>query len=168
MAIVASSAVLFLETQRPVRKQISGYGAVLDSILEDHRSNSTPAADGEFIDVLIASNATGEGAVVAAAAFRPEAPLKIHRSTKVLIETDWLGRDPKMQIQPGADADEKFRQLSMEWVLLEQVRGEQQMEAAWSILQERGQAFDEAIAEPHALHYNHRALGYLYRVRWLH
>jgi hypothetical protein len=167
-AFVILATVILLESLRPVQKQFSGYGAVLDSILEDHQSNATPPADGEFIDVLIASNANGEGAVVAAAAFRPEAPLKIHRSTKVLIDTDWLGRDPKVRFQPGAEADERFRQLSMEWVLLEQVLGPFQMDVAWHILQTRGTAFTKALNDPYPLQHKDGFPGDLYRLRWLH
>ncbi len=124
IAIAIAVIIILAESQRPVHKQLAGYADAIDSIVQAHRLAVVPPADGEFVDILVASNASGEGALVAAAAFRPEANLKIHRSTKVLIETDWLGRDPKMLVTPGPEANENFRQLSIDWLLIDDMSAE--------------------------------------------
>ncbi|WP_346331963.1 glycosyltransferase family 39 protein [Prosthecobacter sp. SYSU 5D2] len=71
-------------------KNVSGY-----------RSAVLKALDGGLPELqshwLVCADARGEGAVIASAAFalkeRSPSPLRIHRGTKALAKSDWLGRD---------------------------------------------------------------------------
>jgi len=105
----------FYEAKRPVVKHLVGYAPVIDAIVAE----TEMPGEGEFIDVLIASGSNGEGAVVAAAAFRPEAPLKIHRSSKLLVETDWMGRNARPFSRPGAETWQRLSELGIDWILVD-------------------------------------------------
>jgi hypothetical protein len=127
-AQISAAAVIVLvisvETQRPVEKQLVGYAAAIDAII----AASDPPARDEFIDVLIAAGPHGEGAVTVAAVFRPDARLKIHRSTKALMDTDWLGREPKPLANPGDETWQLLRQLGVDWLLVDDLPDEPQVE----------------------------------------
>lgn len=116
--MVTVIALIFVfETQRPVSKHVVGYTAAVEAIVADQ---AAARAAGEFIDVLIASDAIGEGAVIVAAAFRNDDPLRIHRSSKILVETDWLGRSPKLLAQPGEETRQLLQRNGIEWILLDE------------------------------------------------
>jgi len=118
-AIAAAATVLsliaLLEVQRPVVKRYSGFANAIDFVIAE----SIDPGDDEFIDVLIASGSNGEGAVVAVSAFRPEASLRIHRASKILVDTDWMGRESKPITEAGDETWQRLQELGIEWILVE-------------------------------------------------
>jgi hypothetical protein len=89
LAIGVFALVVFGETLRPVQKLYTGASAVVQRILEDvgqeGKGGPTPG-------LLVVSNATGEGALIAAAALAAPDSLVVERGSKRLSTSDWMGR----------------------------------------------------------------------------
>lgn len=88
LGLVGAAVSLALTGQvLPAAKNVHGYGGAVEAIVSSGRT--APAW-------LICSDARGEGAVIAAAAFQPvlrqSGQLRVLRGTKELATMDWLGR----------------------------------------------------------------------------
>ena len=118
------AAAIWLESTRPVSKSFGGYAEVIEAIAAE----PSDLAGGEQIDILVASAPHGEGSAITAAVFSPDAPIRIHRSTKALIDTDWLGREPRPVAPAGEELWRHVRELGIEWILLEEIDGQPQVE----------------------------------------
>jgi hypothetical protein len=81
--------LVFGETLRPVQKLYTGASAAVQRILEEA---SKDPSDGPPSSVLAVSNATGEGALIAAAALAAPDSLTVARGSKLLSTSDWMGR----------------------------------------------------------------------------
>lgn len=73
----------------PPRKHVHGFG---DAVLK----TGIPTGEDKGQHWLVASDPRGEGAVIAAAAFacprRSPSPVRVHRGSKELARSDWMGR----------------------------------------------------------------------------
>jgi hypothetical protein len=59
------------------------------------------------VRLLVSSDATGEGAAIAAAAIQAPAKVSVQRGSKILATSDWMGRD----YQPHFDSPESLAEL---------------------------------------------------------
>lgn len=96
--LVAAFALAVLgETARSVQKFYTGASeAVRLAVGEDHADGVA----GEPVRLLVVSNATGEGAVIAAAALEIRtAGLQVARGSKILSTSDWMGRGYRLAFE---------------------------------------------------------------------
>ncbi len=103
------------ETWRPVTKLFTGSDKVITRIVKDAPS---PAGQNKT-RVLVSSDATGEGALIAAAAF--QAPDRVHilRGSKVLSSSDWLGRDYQDKFDDPMQVSEYIRGSEIDFVVID-------------------------------------------------
>lgn len=100
------------------QKTVAGYGTAVARVLAE----STAAKTGRW---LVASDARGEGAVVAAAAFaldgstRVGGRLQVLRASKELGTSDWLGRGYRAAFTEAAALRAHLDQRGIDWILLD-------------------------------------------------
>jgi hypothetical protein len=100
------------------QKTVSGYGTAVARVLTE----STAAKTGPW---LVASDARGEGAVVAAAAFaldgsaRVGGRLQVLRASKELGTSDWLGRGYRAAFTEAGALRAHLDQRGIRWILLD-------------------------------------------------
>lgn len=87
-------------TYRPVEKRYTGASESVAAILKLHEK---AISDRERIKVLVVTDATGEGALTAAAAFQGPAKLHVYRGTKLLAKSDWMGRGYQIEFSSPED-----------------------------------------------------------------
>lgn len=88
---------------RPVAKRYTGAADAVEVAVSVAVSDASRAP----LTLLVISNASGEGAITAAAAFRDDGELTVKRASKVLAQSDWLGR----HYEPRFSSREEFRAL---------------------------------------------------------
>jgi hypothetical protein len=99
-------------------KTVAGYGATVTRVL----AQSNPEETGRW---LVASDARGEGAVVAAAAFaldgsaRVSGRLQVLRASKELGASDWLGRGYRAAFTEAAALRAYLDQRGIRWIFLD-------------------------------------------------
>jgi hypothetical protein len=99
-------------------KTVAGYGATVTRVL----AQSNPEETGRW---LVASDARGEGAVVAAAAFaldgsaRVSGRLQVLRASKELGASDWLGRGYRAAFTEAAALRAHLDQRGIRWIFLD-------------------------------------------------
>jgi hypothetical protein len=114
---VLLAVTLFNVGQHP-QKTVSGYGTAVTRVLAE----STTDKAGRW---LVASDARGEGAVVAAAAFALDGParvsgrLQVLRASKELGSSDWLGRGYRAAFTEVAALRAHLEQRGVDWILLD-------------------------------------------------
>ncbi len=125
--------------QRP-QKTVSGYGMAVTHVLAE----STAAKTGRW---LVASDARGEGAVVAAAAFaldgstRVSGRLQVLRASKELGASDWLGRGYRAAFTEAAALRAHLDQRGIRWIFMDDSPPPERRQAHQALLA-------EALADP--------------------
>lgn len=99
-------------------------------------AKATPSAQAHW---LVSSDPRGEGAIIAEAAFRlpARAPstLRIHRASKDLAVSDWMGRGYQMAARTEADLLARLDELHVSTVFLDQSMRESQRVGHHDLLQ---------------------------------
>lgn len=113
LVVVGSLTFLML----PVRydKQVTGFASALNLIL-------TQSANDREVRILAESDARGEGALIAAAAFHPindSRPITMLRASKELASQDWMGRGYTLRANTRSDALRLLNERHVDWVLLD-------------------------------------------------
>lgn len=117
MALAIGGAT-WVECVRWCPKNVSGYSAAITEVT----SRWQPATGEEH--VLVSSDARGEGAVVAAAAFADGGAWPTNagvlRGSKELATSDWLGRGYKTTFGTNAELLDRLRKRHVSWVLADE------------------------------------------------
>jgi len=101
LVIVLFAFTVLVESARPVLKLYTGASETIRLVigLEGAREKS-----GDLLQLLVVSNAAGEGAIIAAAALEPDfSGLQVVRGSKFLASSDWMGRGYQVAFQTPAD-----------------------------------------------------------------
>jgi len=113
--VVGGFALLvFGETFRPVQKLYTGASAAVQRILEDAESERPGRGPSRVVAV---SNATGEGALIAAAALAAPGNLVIARGTKWLSTSDWMGRGYRLTFETPQDLIEMASEKGVDYLV---------------------------------------------------
>lgn len=113
------SALIVAETLRPPQKTLSGYQQAAAHLL------SLPASSPSERRWLIASDARGEGAFIAAVCFGLNEPDRLARRTRLLrgskelASSDWLGRDYQSRASNPAALTHLLNELRVDGLLLD-------------------------------------------------
>jgi 4-amino-4-deoxy-L-arabinose transferase-like glycosyltransferase len=111
-------AVTLLQVGGRPHKTVSGYGAAAARALAES-AGDTPSR------WLVASDARGEGAVIAAAAFALDGParvggrLQVLRASKELGSSDWLGRGYRPTFTEVAALRAHLEERGIDWILID-------------------------------------------------
>jgi len=123
------------------KKQVSGY--------EDVVARALAGADSEkSARWLVASDARGEGAVVAEAAFAMDGParvggrLQVLRASKELASSDWLGRGYRAAFTDAAALRAHLKQRGVTWIFLDDGPPPERRQAHQALLAEAVAAAD--------------------------
>lgn len=101
-------------------KLFIGFGEVVREI---QQSNSPG-------NVLIVSDSNGEGAFIAELALSETRPGTLtHRSSKLLAESDWLGRDYQLQVATGDELNQLLGDAGVQWIVIDSTIPEGRMAA---------------------------------------
>lgn len=84
-------ALILIENGMPSKKVFSGSHPALQSLVSTAAQTSSP--DKNRTTILISSDARGEGALIAEGCLYWPDTLSFRRASKVLAQSDWLGRD---------------------------------------------------------------------------
>lgn len=103
------------ETFRVPEKRITGYRAAAEFVA---RHVEAETAAGDSIEVLISSDARGEGAFIAELAMLEPAPrIRIHRSSKILSSSDWVGREYATDFSSLRQMREFLESSGIDWII---------------------------------------------------
>lgn len=115
MAIFAFCVLVL--TWRSGEKRYTGAGeavsAVLSASVEGNRKSEPRTR------LLIVSDARGEGAITAAAAFQGKDQLRVLRGTKTLAGSDWMGRDYVSRVKSREDLMNVLRENGVDFAIVE-------------------------------------------------
>jgi hypothetical protein len=82
---------------------------------------SAEGGSGAPVRILVVSNATGEGAITAAAALALELPgLRVARGSKVLSSSDWLGRGYRVAFQTAEELFALLRNEGIGYIVIDE------------------------------------------------
>lgn len=114
IALCTAIALAFVfEIFRIPRKHLSGFSDAARFIIEN-RTN--PNAQ-----VLVSSGPSGEGALIAEIAMRePRPQLTVHRASKVLSSSDWLGRGYELKFKSGEELLTFLTNSEIEYIVVDQ------------------------------------------------
>lgn len=115
---VIPALVILAETSRPVRKYYTGASAAVARIREEADRGEGPHRTGP-VRILAVSDATGEGALVAAAALQDPGRFRCERGSKFLAKSDWLGRDYAAAFRTPEELRRKLRDGAVDFLVLE-------------------------------------------------
>ena len=103
-------------TRNARTKTVSGFSTAVQRLLQD----SVPGQRGVW---LVSSDPRGEGAVIAEAAFRTQnrvsGALTVHRGSKSLVDTDWLGKHYQPKFTDALSLRHLLDQLHIDTVLVD-------------------------------------------------
>lgn len=120
--------VLF-SSWRSGEKRYTGAGEAVAAVLSASRENGGDPERRKKL--LIVSDAKGEGALTAAAAFRGRDRLHVLRGTKTLAGSDWMGRDYVSRVPSRDDFKDVLREEGVGFVILEKTDGATDSPAHW-------------------------------------
>lgn len=100
-----ASALITLENGMPARKKFTGCQQSLAAIVTAESQDEVPGKHGR-ITVLVSSDSKGEGALVAEGCLSWPGTLSFLRSSKLLSQSDWLGRGYKSAFETPAQLKE--------------------------------------------------------------
>lgn len=106
-------AVLVL-TWRPVEKRYTGTPEIIRLALASERQGAS-----DRWDLLVVSDARGEGAMTAAAALEAPGRIRVLRGSKVLASSDWLGRGYQARFETPDELEGLLRRLSVDRLVIE-------------------------------------------------
>lgn len=92
LILFITCALIVLENGLPNKKVFTGSHQALETIITLKKQTPPPDTDKRKI-VLLSSDARGEGALIAEGCLSWPDTLSLRRSSKVLAQSDWLGRD---------------------------------------------------------------------------
>lgn len=118
LATLGVALLILLTTWRPVEKRYGGASEAIAVILEDPQEE---ADEGDPVRVLVVSDARGEGALTAAAAFRGANRLRVVRGTKLLSRSDWLGRGYASLVESREEFETRLDSEAVQFIVLEEV-----------------------------------------------
>ncbi|MCF6311088.1 MAG: glycosyltransferase family 39 protein [Verrucomicrobiales bacterium] len=111
------SALIVLGNGMPAKKKFTGSHQSLASIISaDSQIDETHKNDRKI--VLISSDAKGEGALIADGCLSWPDSLSFRRSSKVLAQSDWLGRDYQSTFETPAQLN-SFLQQQIDFVIVD-------------------------------------------------
>ncbi len=146
-AVFALVLVVVWEVRRPVEKRYVGAAAAVERLLE---ANS----EAERTDVLVVSDASGEGAITAAAAFRAPHRIRVDRGSKQLAASDWLGRGYEKKFEDAESLRTILRERETDFVILEKVpeaEAADSLPAHWTrlaqMLEEEAESVDAVLVD---------------------
>jgi hypothetical protein len=118
LVIVLFAFIVLAESARPVLKLYTGASETIRLVigLETAKEKS-----GDLLQLLVVSNAAGEGAIIAAAALEPDFPgLQVVRGSKFLASSDWMGRGYQVAFQTPAELTELLRDKGIRYVVIDE------------------------------------------------
>lgn len=104
-----------LLTWRTSEKRYTGAKEAVATVLHENRSSES----GDLANVLVVSNAGGEGALTAAAAFQGKGQLRVLRGTKILATSDWMGRGYQSHAGSRNEFSKLLRKEEVKFLILE-------------------------------------------------
>lgn len=117
--------LVIFETFRPVEKRFTGASELIAGLkgleLLDNRQRTT---------LLVISDAAGEGAIISAAAFQAKDQISVRRGTKVLWESDWLGRGYRGRFGSLTELRSILQEETIDYIALESLSGEDRLVAS--------------------------------------
>jgi hypothetical protein len=120
VSVLVLLAGLFQPHQMFWPKEVHGFSEAVSRVLPGIAS-ATPQAQAHW---LVSSDPRGEGGIIAEAAFRlarrAPSPLRIHRASKDLSTSDWLGRGYRMEDRTEAQMLARLDGLGVGVVFLDQ------------------------------------------------
>jgi len=110
--IVFSTALVEWETFRIPEKQFEGYGSVVKQLASESASGD---------EVLVSSDEAGEGAFIAELALsEPHRPgMRVQRASKLLGESDWLGRDYRLRFESVQAFGDFVERSKIRWIVVD-------------------------------------------------
>jgi hypothetical protein len=114
-AITAFVGLTLATTWRQVEKRYTGATGVV-KLLRGESSQDLSSAGHK---ILVVTDAKGEGALTAAAAFSGSNTIEIARGSKTLAQSDWLGRGYEMLFETGEELEELLDQSRITAVVVE-------------------------------------------------
>ena len=112
------------------------------------------AATSTATSVLVSSDARGEGAFIAAAAFavrqRSDSPLRVLRSSQHLASSDWMGRGYQLAATDTAGVEALFEKLDVQWVVVDPGLGDRTRRPHHRLMVDWWQALHEGAGQPAA------------------
>ena len=115
----ATALVLIAGNYSAPDKWISGPSQLCDEAASLTDSLKRP------VRLLISSDATGEGAIIAAAALRAPAKISVLRGSKILSTSDWMGRDYQTHFDSPRSLAELLRTSRVDLLIVDDgVKGE--------------------------------------------
>ncbi len=118
LVVVLFAIVVLGETARPVQKLYTGASEAV-RVVVGHES--AEGGSGAPVRILVVSNATGEGAITAAAALALELPgLRVARGSKVLSSSDWLGRGYRVAFQTAEELFALLRNEGIGYIVIDE------------------------------------------------
>lgn len=122
-AWVPAALVLLLagvEVIRATPKDHRGFTALAAPVAAAARGDASRSST---TNVLVSSDARGEGAYIAAAAFavrqRSDSPLRVLRSSQQIASSDWMGRGYQLAATNPAEIEALLDQLDVAWVVVD-------------------------------------------------
>jgi hypothetical protein len=104
------------ETFRPVQKLYTGATSAVNGILEQSGQGRPGNAP---LRLLVVSNPTGEGALIAAAALTAPHSLSVARGTKMLSSSDWMGRDYRSRFETPQELMEILGKARVDYLVID-------------------------------------------------
>ena len=114
--ITLFAMIVIGETFRPVQKLYTGATSAVNGILEQSgqgRPGNVP------LRLLVVSNPTGEGALIAAAALTAPHSLSVARGTKMLSSSDWVGRDYRTRFETPQELMEILGKARVDYLVID-------------------------------------------------
>jgi hypothetical protein len=129
-AVCLFALMVVAETRRPVQKLYTG---ATDAVFRVIKDAGEGGREGEPLRVLAVSNATGEGALIAAAALHAPDSLVLARGTKVLSSSDWMGRGYQVAFETPEDLKTLLGEEQIDYLIIDPPAGETSV-AHWRVL----------------------------------
>jgi hypothetical protein len=114
--ITLFAMIVIGETFRPVQKLYTGATSVVNVILEQSGQGRPGNAP---LRLLVVSNPTGEGALIAAAALTAPHSLSVARGTKMLSSSDWVGRDYRSRFETPQELMEILGKARVDYLVID-------------------------------------------------
>ncbi|MDF1852664.1 MAG: glycosyltransferase family 39 protein [Verrucomicrobiales bacterium] len=164
-AVLLLVLVLLFETYRPVEKQYTGARESIASILAANTSK-------EMTNLLVVSNAGGEGALISSAVFQGVDTVKVLRGSQTLAKSDWLGRGYTLSFDDSSGLRSLLSKETVDFVVFDKPAPDSLTPRHWKefptyFLQDSMRESVKRIAEYDSLRKNDRnAKFYIYRFNW--
>lgn len=114
--ITLFAMIVIGETFRPVQKLYTGATSAVNGILEQSGQGRPGNAP---LRLLVVSNPTGEGALIAAAALTAPHSLSVARGTKMLSSSDWVGRDYRTRFETPQELMEILGKARVDYLVID-------------------------------------------------